>query len=266
MKTQIYSKLVCIGLFLIPFLSFSQTDASQEKINGYCDHIVVTVPGIYFDSLIHIINTNFPKSTLVLPNNTKAFLIPEVTAPYVEFWNSSNSLYTGSQIAFSSVEKNAATKAQSYYGYKGDSFGELFTVGEENSCGHPYGGNFFVSYGKTDISNPNDSIEVHRLKEIRTLLPANKSSVVDDYRFFNLDVKKNDSTFTSKDTNQTIIDSKLIKSNVIGNSIGHVSFTFELTKMIYNYYKEINLGPNIQFIYDEKSFTLILMKNEYDKW
>jgi hypothetical protein len=268
MKTKIYYQLIWIALFL-PSLSFSQNNSSEEKINGYCDHIVVTIPGIHFDSLIKELKTAIPRSIALMPDNSKAFLIPEKTLPYVELWNSSTSLYTGSQIALGSNEEKASARAQNYYGFKGVAYGELLTVGRENSSGHPYGGNFFVTYGKMDISNPNDSLEVGRLKEIRTLIPDTKSFVADDYNFFGFDIEKGKDTFTATDVNETIIKSKLVESTpeaVLGGAIGHVSLHFELTEEIYAERKEVKVGDIMNLIFDGKSFTLILLSPQYEKW
>jgi hypothetical protein len=269
MKTQIYSRLVWIGLFIIPFLSFSQTDLSQEKINGYCDHIVVTIPGIHFDSLVKTLKTALPRSIALMQDNSKAFLIPEKTFPYVELWNSSTSLYTGSQVALGSKEAKASVKAQDYYGFDGVAYGELVTVGRENSSGHPYGGNFFVTYGKMDISNPNDSLEVSCLKEIRTLIPKTKSYVENDYDFFSLNIEKAENAFTVTDINETVIRTKLVESTpeaVLGGGIGHVSLHFELTEKIYDERKEVKVGNIMNLIFDGNSFTLILLNHQYEKW
>jgi hypothetical protein len=269
MKTKIYCQLIWIGLFIMPSLSFSQNNSSQEKINGYCDHVVVTIPGIYFDSLIKQLKTALPSSIALMPDNSKAFLIPEKPLPYVELWNSSTSLYTGSQVAFGSEEENASVQAQNYYGFKGVAYAELLTVGRENSSGHPYGGNFFVTYGKMNISNPNDSLEVSRLKEVRTLIPDTKSFVADDYSFFGFDIEKETDAFTATDVNETVIKAKWVDSTpeaVLGGGIGHVSLHFELTKEIYAERKEVKVGGFMNLIFDGKTFTLILLSSQYEKW
>jgi hypothetical protein len=269
MKTNIYCGLIWIGLLMAPYHSFSQTDSPQEKINGYCDHIVVTIPGIHFDSLVQVLKTALPRSLELVQDNSKAFLIPEKAFPYVELWNSSTSLYTGSQVAFGSEEDKASAQAQSYYGFNGVAYGELLTVGRENASGHPYGGNFFVSYGKMDIQNPNDSLEVRRLKEIRTLVPNTKSFVVDDYNFFGFDIEKGIDALTATDVNGTVIRIKLVESTpdaVLGGGIGHVSLHFELTEAIYVELEEVKVGDFMKLIFDGKSFTLILLSSQYEKW
>ena len=269
MKSKIYPHLIWIVLFLMPSLSFSQNNSSVENLDGYCDHIVVTIPGIHFDSLIKELQTVMPRSIALMPDNSKAFLVPERTWPYVELWNSSTSLYTGSQVALGSKEEKASARAQNYYGFKGVAYGEIFTVGRENSSGHPYGGNFFVTYGKMDISNPNDSLEVSRLKEIRTLIPDTKSLIANDYNFFGFDIENGKDTFTATDVNETIIKSKLVKSTpeaVLSGGIGHVSLHFELTEEIYAERKEVKVGDSMNLIYEGKSFTLILLSPQYEKW
>lgn len=269
MKNKIYGILLVIIFYVSPYSSFSQTDSLQEKIDGYCDHIIVTIPGIHFDSLVQVLKMTVPHSMIIFPDNSKAFLMPKKTNPYVEFWNSSTNLYTGSQIGLGSKEEKAIAKAQSHYGYDGVAEGNLLTVGREYSVGHPYGGNFFVSYGKMDISNNNDSIEVNCLKEIRTLLPDIKTFVKDDYSFFSLEVEDKKTAFTATDVNGTVIRTKLVKSTpeaLLEGGIGHVSLRFELVEELYAERKEINIGDSMKFIFDKKSFTLILLTAQYDKW
>lgn len=269
MKLNVKRVLLWIGLAIAANSVYSQTTSPQEKIAGYCDHIVATIPGVHFDTLVQILKSNLPLSLAIMPDNSKAFLIPSEAIPYVEFWNSSTSLYTGSQIALGSKEETAISKAQNYYGHEGTAYGDLLTVGSEYSSGHPYGGNFFVSYGKMDLSNPNDSVEVLRLRETRTLIPNTKTSVKDDYDFFSLMIDAEDKSFKATDANGTIISTKLVESTpdaVLGGGIGHVSLHFEITQAIYEERKEFEVGENMTIIFDGNSLILILLKAQYENW
>lgn len=267
MKQKLYTLLIATGLLMLSHMGYSQTDSSIEKIDGYFDHIVVTVPGIHFDSLMQVLKSNLPNSVAIMPQNNKAFLIPEKTIPYVELWNSSMVPNTGSQISLGSEDENAIAKSKSYYGYEGIAYGEMFTVGAEYSSGHPYGGNFFVSYGSMNLSNPSNSIEVKQLNETYTLLPNIRTSVKDDYEFFGIAIEEVDEdSFIATDLNDKVVRTKLVKSTpeaVLGGGIGHVSLSFELNDPVYEERTELSISDEIKLVFDEKSFTLILLNSHY---
>jgi hypothetical protein len=262
MKQIIQKTVLSIHLLLVAFNGYSQSNSIDEKINGYCDHILVTIPGVHYDSLIDVLKSNIPRSMLSR-GNTKDFILPSETFPYVELWNSSTYLYIGSQIALGSKEENAVSKAKSYYGHEGTLSGDfLLTVGSETSSGHPYGGNFFVDYGTMDISNPKDSIEVSKLKTICTLAPKTKPYIIEDYHFFGLDLEVNKESFKAIDINKTTIHTKFVDSTpeaIASGGIGHVSLEFELNKALYHERKEITFGDEIKLVYDGKSLILILL-------
>ncbi|OZV70098.1 hypothetical protein [Winogradskyella aurantia] len=269
MTQKFYSAVIWIGLLMTTYLGHSQSNSSEERIDGYCDHIVVTIPGVHFDSLMKTLKSNIPRSLAIMPDNSKAFLIPSKSIPYVEFWNSSTSLYTGSQIALGSKEKEAIPKAQRYYGHKGTAYGELLTVGTEFASGHPYGGNFFVSYGQIGMSNPNDSVEVVRLKETRTLTPKTKTSIKDDYSFFRIRIEEYPDSFIATDTNGTLINTKFVESTpeaILGRGMGHVSLEFELAKAIYQERKEFKIGDDLKIIFDGNILIIILLQSQYEKF
>jgi hypothetical protein len=268
MKQKLYTLVIATGLLMFSHMGYSQSDSSNEKIDGYFDHIVVTVPGIHFDSLMQVLKSNLPNSVAIMPENDKAFLLPENTIPYVELWNSSMAPNTGSQISLGSKDENAIAKAQSYYGFEGTAYGEMFTVGAEYSSGHPYGGNFFVSYGSMNLSNPSNSIEVKQLNEIYTLLPNIRTSVKDDYAFFGITVEgDDDGSFIATDAKGTVLNTKLVESTpaaVLGGGIGHVSLYFELNEPVYEERTELTISDEIKLVFDEKSFTLILLNSHYE--
>lgn len=270
-NTSKTTRQMAVALFIAVSLLLSNSSYSQkkEKVSGYIDHIVVTVTGAEFDSLVEILKTSVPKSLMSGTNNTKVFLLPAKTFPYVEIWNSAKSIYTGSQIALGSAEQNAIPKIKKHYGHDGKAYGDFLTVGSEFSSGHPYGGNFFVSYGSMDITNPNDSIEVAQLKEIRTLTPITKTTIKDDYAFFDLKMAEKQDSFSTTDKNGTIIHTKWVESNpeaVLGGGIGHVSLTFELADAISTEKIETEIGDNMKIIFDRKRLTLILLKSQFEKW
>lgn len=258
---------LCIAVSL--FLSNSCHCQKKEKISGYIDHIVVTVTGAEFDSLVQIMKSSVPKSLMSVSDNTKVFIMPNKTFPYVEIWNSAKNIYTGSQIAIGSSEQNDIPKIKKHYGYDGKAYGDFLTVGSEFSSGHPYGGNFFVNYGSMDITNRNDSIEIAQLKEIRTLTPNTKKTIKDDYAFFDLKMTEKQDSFSTTDKNGTVIHTKWVESNpeaVLGRGIGHVSLMFELANAISTETIETEIGDNMKIIFDGKRFTLILLKSQFEKW
>lgn len=256
------------SIVLAPY-GIGQNEEVKEKVTGYIDHLVVTVPGLHYDSLIAQLKTYIPKTLAALPDNSKAFIIPSETIPYVELWNSSTSVYTGSQIALGSNDPEAIEKAQAYYGYAGKAYGELITIGSEFSAGHPYGGNFFVSYGNMNLANPNDSIEVKSLNSAQTLTPDTKMSIKKDYTFYDLQLEEDQELLSVRDTKGTSIYTKFVESSpeaVLGGGIGHVSLSFELSEAMSPGRKEIKVSDDIILVFEDKVFTLILLNEQYKEF
>ncbi|MBK3517663.1 hypothetical protein [Carboxylicivirga marina] len=263
-----------ICLFLItPFIGyecFSQSIKEKGSINGYFDHVVVTMPTKTFDSLSLYLKGAIPNSTRIAQDNSKVFILPRLKMPYVEIWNSGIIYNAGNQIALGSTDDNAIEKAKAHYMQGGFDYGDgLFIVGRELAAGHPYGGNFFVSYGNLNTQNQADSIEILRLKEIKTIIPKTREYIQEDYEFFNIEIEKQDSTFSSIDKYDTKVYTKIIKGTpekILLGKIGHVSFRFELTEAKFNEYKEILVDDKLKIIFDGKELIIILLEEEYIKW
>jgi hypothetical protein len=259
--------LLAICFLLLSVSGFSQNDKSASTISGYCDHIVGTISAVQYDSLVAVLTSRFPKSVAPLADKSKLFILPSSTFPYAELWNSATSLYTGSQVAFGSKEADASKKSQAYYEQTGTAYGDLLTVGQEGASGHPYGGNFFVNYGSMNLSNPNQEIEIIKLKEIRTIAPKSRNHLMSDYKFFGFTIQEQADAFDVTDSNGAIIKTKMVEGTpeaVLAGGIGHVSLHFELSQPVAQA-EEISIG-DMKVICEGNQLTIVLLSKPYSVW
>ncbi len=261
--------IVLLVLLWIPYTSSAQS----ESIEGFVDHLVVSLKTSSFDSLSSHLSQKFQQTTNFMPDRTKGFILPKISQPYVEIWNSGEMPNVGNQLALGSKSEDAIEKAKSHYGFDGEDYGPdipLFTVGSENSAGHPYGGNFFVDYGSMKIENPNPSPRIVQFTEARWIIPETRAeSNRKDFRFYELEISEEDTKLICRDKNGFVLQTKEVKAsadNILGGAVGVVSLHFSLSEPMFDERTEVTFGADSKVIYDKTKMIIVCSQQALDSW
>ncbi len=269
MKNRILHFTVLLVLFYMPYSSRAQS----ESIEGFFDHLVVSLKTSSYDSLSSHLSQKFQQSANFMPDRTKGFILPKISQPYVELWNSGEMPNVGNQLALGSKSENAIEKAKSHYGFDGEDYGPdvpLFTVGSENSAGHPYGGNFFVDYGSMKIENPAPSPRIVQFTEARWIIPETRAqSNRKDFRFYELEVSEEDTKLICRDKNGFVLQTREVNpsaDNILGGVVGVVSLHFKLSEPLFDERTEVSFGTDSEVIYDKTTMIIVCSKEAFDRW
>ncbi|MCP4180495.1 MAG: hypothetical protein GY756_22260, partial [bacterium] len=176
-------------------------DDKQDFIDGFVDHVLITLSSKDFEITDSFLQEHFNYSWLNRP--WKGFLNPMIQSPYVEIFNGGYFFQYGYQVSLAGSQSDSKEKAKSYYGTNGIEYqkGGLSTVGEDGKVGHPIGGTFFVDYGINARSNKKDSTKIiEEFVGLYTTIPETKKDVLNDYSFYSFSMSNSDSIYVLKDT------------------------------------------------------------------
>jgi hypothetical protein len=257
---------IIFGIFLL--CSFTQNIKGQNEstiegrnyINGFIDHALGTLPVKQYEALDSFLTEHFKFCWMKQPG--KAFIFCNSQRPYFEFWNAGVFYQFGYQVGFASPQADAKEKAKKYYASEGIDFDiGIFTVGKEGDGGHPVGGTFYVDYGSGGKIPLNDSMKIDKFVGLITSIPAPRSDIINDYKFFNLSVSGSDGIYTMKDTAGFTV--QIMEVPVEAMVFGHVALLFRLKDAVTER-QEYDLTTSMKAIIDGKDFTLILNNRLYN--
>jgi hypothetical protein len=254
--------------FLLMFsLSLSQNllgqDGSvigeQNLVDGYIDHVVVTLPSRQYMVLDSFLTAHF--GYCWMKQQGKGFIFSASQRPYVEIWDAGIFYQFGNQIAFGSTQKDAKEKAIKYYGNGGLDFPGVFTVGRDGQAGHPVGGTFFVDYGGGGLIPVNDSMKIEKFCGLITTISEIKKDIIDDYRFFHLSADYSDGIYTLKDPLGFTVT--IVEQPVESIVFGHVALKFKLKNGIPGH-EEYPISGFMKAIIDDRDLLIVLNIHTYN--